>query len=177
MSSGLSAPPSRITLPLKYLYVLHIRFTSDAYTHLDFQYLSLKPLPTLLTFLTPTHSNSHSAKTRSRAVYALSGLLKHNSAAVRQLTEANGWKVLKGALGDSDIGVRRKVAFLIGTLVLPAGGEEDLGDDDREAEAGQTTVTEQTPATATSTSTALGPVSTALGPVSSSTAVSRLTVP
>ncbi|OBZ74937.1 Hsp70 nucleotide exchange factor FES1 [Grifola frondosa] len=80
-------------------------------------YLSLSPLPDLLSFLSPTVK---SAKTRSKAVYALSSLLKHSAAAVQQLQDSNGWDVLKGALQDSDITVRRKTAFLLRALLVPS---------------------------------------------------------
>ncbi|KZT68029.1 nucleotide exchange factors-like protein [Daedalea quercina L-15889] len=79
-------------------------------------YLALSPMPTLLTFLAPSVKSS---KLRSKAVYAISGLLKHNAAAVKQLDEAGGWQVLKIALEDSDISVRRKTAFLLNTLIVP----------------------------------------------------------
>lgn len=52
-------------------------------------------MPTLLKFL---HPSVKSPKLRSKAVYALSGLLKHNAAAVKQFEEAGGWQVLKAAL-------------------------------------------------------------------------------
>ncbi|TFY67417.1 hypothetical protein EVJ58_g1634 [Rhodofomes roseus] len=78
--------------------------------------LALSPMPTLLTFLNPSVNSS---KLRSKAVYALSGLLKHNAAAVQQLDEAGGWQVLKAALEDSDITVRRKTAFLLNALIIP----------------------------------------------------------
>lgn len=52
-------------------------------------------MPTLLKFL---HPSVKSPKLRSKAVYTLSGLLKHNAAAVKQLDEAGGWQVLKAAL-------------------------------------------------------------------------------
>lgn len=52
-------------------------------------------MKTLLSFLEPA---AGSAKTRSKAVYALSGLLKHSTPAVRQLQEANGWDALRTAL-------------------------------------------------------------------------------
>ncbi|KAI0369329.1 Fes1-domain-containing protein [Pilatotrama ljubarskyi] len=81
-------------------------------------YLALSPLRTLLSFLSPT---VRSGKTRAKAVYALSGLLKHNAAAVRQMADAGGWAVLRDALQDSDITVRRKVAFLLNTLLIPTG--------------------------------------------------------
>lgn len=52
-------------------------------------------------------------------MYALSGLLKHNAAAVKQMHEVEGWDVLRDALQDSDITVRRKVAFLLNSLLVP----------------------------------------------------------
>ncbi|KAI0659587.1 armadillo-type protein, partial [Cubamyces menziesii] len=79
-------------------------------------YLALSPLSTLLSFLSPA---ARSGKTRAKAVYALSGLLKHNAAALRQMADAGGWAVLRDALEDSDISVRRKVAFLLNTLLVP----------------------------------------------------------
>jgi len=79
-------------------------------------YLALSPLPTLLSFLSPSLP---SAKTRSKALYTLSGLLKHNADAVYQMEEAGGWEALKQALEDSDITVRRKAAFLLNTLLSP----------------------------------------------------------
>ncbi|KAH9886752.1 nucleotide exchange factors-like protein [Cubamyces lactineus] len=84
-------------------------------------YLALSPLSTLLSFLSPA---ARSGKTRAKAVYALSGLLKHNAAALRQMADAGGWDVLRNALEDSDISVRRKVAFLLNTLLVPTGTEE-----------------------------------------------------
>jgi len=79
-------------------------------------YLSLSPMRTLLSFLSPS---VHSAKLRSKAVYALSGILKHSSAAVKQLSEAGGWEAFKFALEDSDIAVRRKTAFLLNAILIP----------------------------------------------------------
>ncbi|KAI0324503.1 Fes1-domain-containing protein [Cubamyces sp. BRFM 1775] len=84
-------------------------------------YLSLSPLSTLLSFLSPS---SRSGKTRAKAVYALSGLLKHNAAAVNEMAHAGGWDILRDALEDSDISVRRKVAFLLNSLLVPTGTEE-----------------------------------------------------
>ncbi|PCH43151.1 nucleotide exchange factors-like protein [Wolfiporia cocos MD-104 SS10] len=79
-------------------------------------YLALNPMPALLLFLDPSVK---SGKLRSKAVYALSGLLKHNAAAVKQFDSAGGWQALKGCLEDSDITVRRKTAFLLNTLIVP----------------------------------------------------------
>ncbi|KAJ3557631.1 hypothetical protein NM688_g1371 [Phlebia brevispora] len=80
------------------------------------EYLAFSPMHTLLSFLAP---GTRSPKTRSKAVYALSGLLKHCVPAVRQLQDADGWKALKDALQDPDITVRRKVAFLLNALLIP----------------------------------------------------------
>ncbi|KAF9784498.1 nucleotide exchange factors-like protein [Thelephora terrestris] len=78
-------------------------------------YLALNPVPVVISFLSPS---VRSAKLRSKAVYALSGLCKHNSRAVKQLDESGGWEALSAALEDSDITVRRKVAFLLNALLI-----------------------------------------------------------
>ncbi|KAG1896250.1 armadillo-type protein [Suillus fuscotomentosus] len=79
-------------------------------------YFDLDPLPALLKSLSPS---SNSAETRSRALYALSGLLKLNSAAVKKMSVADGWSALRMCLEDSEIRVRRKTTFLLNTLLLP----------------------------------------------------------
>ncbi|KAG1829275.1 armadillo-type protein [Suillus variegatus] len=79
-------------------------------------YFDLDPLPALLKSLSPS---SNSAETRSRALYALSGLLKLNAAAVRKMSVADGWSALRMCLEDSEIRVRRKTTFLLNTLLLP----------------------------------------------------------
>lgn len=74
-------------------------------------------------------------------MYALSGLLKHNAAAVKKFTDLEGWNTLRnsleGELGfdpvslsrvttsviDSDITLRRKTAFLVNTLLTPTSEE------------------------------------------------------
>ncbi|KAH8114825.1 nucleotide exchange factors-like protein [Phellopilus nigrolimitatus] len=73
------------------------------------------PLSKILERLAPNESSSG---TRSKAVYALSGLLKHNARGVKLLEESAGWKVLKTALADPDITVRRKTVFLLSSLLL-----------------------------------------------------------
>ncbi|KAJ7070086.1 nucleotide exchange factor Fes1-domain-containing protein [Mycena amicta] len=82
-------------------------------------YLEHDPLPALTRFLVP--SSSSTAQTRSKAVYTLSGLLKHNAPAVAALsrTDVQGWDRLREALQDPDLGVRRKSLFLLSTLLLP----------------------------------------------------------
>lgn len=61
------------------------------------QYLSLpdSPLSKILARLSPAESSSG---TRSKAVYALGGLLKHNSHSVSLLDSGEGWEVLRSAL-------------------------------------------------------------------------------
>lgn len=88
-------------------------------TDTGYQYLSYNPLPTLLSFLTPSPESTVSA--RSKALYALSGLLKHNAPAVKRLSDpgVNGWEKIRDALQDPNIGVRRKAIFLLGTLLTP----------------------------------------------------------
>lgn len=90
----------------------------------------------LLSFLDP--STSSSASLRSKAVYSLSGLLKHNRPAVEALgkPEADGWSKLRNALQglfirdyigqslkkpspDPAISIRRKAIFLLSTLLIP----------------------------------------------------------
>jgi hsp70-interacting protein len=55
----------------------------------------LSPMKTLLSFLNPS---IHVSKIRAKAVYAVSGLLKHCKPAVQQLQDANGWETLKASL-------------------------------------------------------------------------------
>ncbi|KAH7924195.1 Fes1-domain-containing protein [Leucogyrophana mollusca] len=85
-------------------------------------YLTIDPLPTLLASLSPA---SCSAQMRSKALYTLSGLLKHNAVAVKQLVDIDGWTAFRGALEDSNINVRRKTAFLLNTLLVPTSDLPD----------------------------------------------------
>ncbi|KAG8720637.1 hsp70 nucleotide exchange factor fes1 [Ceratobasidium sp. 394] len=78
-------------------------------------FLKRNPIPHLLSLLT---SEECSGSTRSKVLYCLSGALKHNAEAVRQLDKEGGWEALKYALRDPDISVRRKTAFLLNTLLL-----------------------------------------------------------
>ncbi|KAE9385852.1 Fes1-domain-containing protein [Gymnopus androsaceus JB14] len=83
-------------------------------------YLKLAPLPTLTSFLSPSSGNSaaSSQQIRSKVIYALSGLLKHNAPALAQL-DSDGWSRLCQALQDPNIAVRRKTAFLLNSLLTP----------------------------------------------------------
>ncbi|CAK5280260.1 unnamed protein product [Mycena citricolor] len=82
-------------------------------------YLSYDPLPVLTRFLKPSPSST--ADVRSKAVYALSGLLKHNAPAVRAMSQSDvqGWEKLREALQDPNLGVRRKALFLLSALLVP----------------------------------------------------------
>ncbi|KAF9055362.1 Fes1-domain-containing protein [Hymenopellis radicata] len=84
-------------------------------------YLALNPLSTLISFLIPSATT---AQIRSKALYTLSGLLKHNAPAVKALDdpETDGWSKLRDALQDPEISVRRKAAFLLNTLLTPTDG-------------------------------------------------------
>lgn len=79
---------------------------------------------------------------RRKGMYALSGLLKHNPMAMHQFVKIDGWKVLRDALIDPDISLRRKTAFLINALLL-----QDPNDLD--------SIPRSNSATTTSTATAL----------------------
>ena len=93
------------------------------------------------------HSNHFASDNiRSKAIYTLSGLLKHNATAIAQFEAVGGWDTLRDAFSlagivpspsylyhpsshscmmrslralrsDSDIGVRRKPAFLLNSLL------------------------------------------------------------
>ncbi|KAF5392920.1 hypothetical protein D9757_001064 [Collybiopsis confluens] len=86
-------------------------------------YLKLNPLPTLTSLLAPKAGSTSSAaqRIRSKVIYALSGLLKHNAPALAQMDidGADGWNRLCRALQDPDITVRRKTAFLLNSLLMP----------------------------------------------------------
>jgi len=99
-------------------------------------------------FLKPIiHLLVHGAdgQVRSKALYALSGILKHNAKAVLSFIELNGWSALCGALLDPDVSLRRKSAFLVNSLLL------------QDDSASQPTQEEITPAR-TGLSTAVAPV-------------------
>jgi len=81
------------------------------------EYLSHDPLPVVLSVLSSPDSVA-SPKTRAKAVYVISNATKHNAEAVHRFDTLGGWQVLKGALKDSSIQVRRKTVFLLNTLLV-----------------------------------------------------------
>lgn len=72
-----------------------------------FQYFehTSNPLSTLVNFLVPSPSST--PQTRSKAIYTLSGLLKHNAPAVKELADPNidGWSRFRDALQGIPISV------------------------------------------------------------------------
>lgn len=69
-----------------------------------YQYLSYDPLPGLIGKLTP--GSSSTPELRAKAVYTLSGLLKHNGPAVKELDrpDIEGWiRLREGLQGKSQI--------------------------------------------------------------------------
>ncbi|KAG5650206.1 hypothetical protein H0H81_000307 [Sphagnurus paluster] len=113
----LTAPTSTLEIKMQALWVIGTAVQNNPSA--QDSYLALDPLPTLVSFLTPSPQST--IKTRSKAIYTLSGLLKHNAPAVRALDDpnVNGWARLRDALQDPEITVRRKTIFLLGTLLLP----------------------------------------------------------
>ncbi len=81
--------------------------------------LAHHPLPELTDLL----EQSPSPEVRSKAMYALSSLLRHNPAAVKQWQdECQGWKRVRSALLDPNMTLRRKTAFLLNGLLLQDDG-------------------------------------------------------
>ncbi|KAF4574912.1 hsp70 nucleotide exchange factor fes1 [Pleurotus pulmonarius] len=84
-------------------------------------YLSYSPLQALTSFLKPSPASS--PQIRSKVIYVLSGLLKHNAISLNALGP-DGWETLKSGLQDPDIAVRRKIIFLLNTLILPTAADQ-----------------------------------------------------
>lgn len=78
-------------------------------------------LYSLISSIHPTNSSTQiSNSTRAKAVYCLSAALKHWPGAVADLTDDSnrGWSTLRDGLSDPDPTIRRKIAFLINTLLI-----------------------------------------------------------
>ncbi|KAJ9105452.1 hypothetical protein QFC21_001823 [Naganishia friedmannii] len=94
---------------------------------------SHKPMSKLYSIISsihPTDSNIQiSNSTRAKAVYSLSAALKHWPAAVADLSSDadRGWATLRDGLSDPDVTVRRKIAFLLSTLLLQSDDYTDAG--------------------------------------------------
>ena len=82
-------------------------------------FLKFDPIPKLLDLL----QTGKSSELRSKAMYTLSGSLRHNRAAVERFTALEGWNTLNNALQDPSITLRRKSAFLINSLITNASSQ------------------------------------------------------
>jgi hsp70-interacting protein len=75
----------------------------------------------IISSIHPTNSSTQiSTSTRAKAVYAVSAALKHWPGAVVDLSDDSnrGWNMLREGLSDPDPTIRRKIAFLINTLLV-----------------------------------------------------------
>lgn len=75
----------------------------------------------IISAIHPTNSSTQiSTSTRAKAVYAVSAALKHWPGAVADLSDDSnrGWNMLREGLSDPDPTIRRKIAFLINTLLV-----------------------------------------------------------
>lgn len=106
------------------------------------EFAPLKPIISLLV-------HGADGQVRSKAMYALSGILKHNAKAVQLFTQEDGWTALRGALLDPDVSLRRKAAFLVNTLLLQ---------DDSATTNSSTAAASSTGTQATTGSTAVAPM-------------------
>ncbi|KAF9452832.1 Fes1-domain-containing protein [Macrolepiota fuliginosa MF-IS2] len=118
LESLLTSPESSTEIKVQVLWVIGTAIQNNPAAQDVF--LTYDPLPTLLGFLNP-NSPSSTLGARAKALYALSGLLKHNAAAVAKLGKPgiDGWLKLREALQDPEISVRRKAVFLLNSLILP----------------------------------------------------------
>ncbi|KAH7100366.1 Fes1-domain-containing protein [Auriculariales sp. MPI-PUGE-AT-0066] len=101
------------------LWVLGTAIQNNPKAQADF--LARDPLPLLVTAL----SNNRSVDVQAKALYCISGALKFSEPAVERLTELNGWSALKAALQHTNMQIRRKAAFILNSLLLPAAPSTD----------------------------------------------------
>lgn len=82
-----------------------------------FAHNALQPIAALTT------STTRPTSVRAKAVYALSSSLKHWPMASSALSSSSsaGYHALKSIVTDSQTVIRRKAAFLIGTLIMQSG--------------------------------------------------------
>lgn len=122
LHSLLTSDTSPLTVKVQALWVIGTALQNNPSA--QDAYLALNPLPTLVSFL--VSSPYSTLQTRSKAIYTLSGLLKHNAPAVKELgsSDVEGWARLRDSLQDPDITVRRKTLFLLNTLLLPTSAPD-----------------------------------------------------
>lgn len=85
------------------------------------------PLPKIYSLISSSDP-SVSPQTRAKALYCLSAALKHWPDALTDLSQEDnrGWAVLNEGLKDPDPTIRRKVAFLINTLILQSDEQPEI---------------------------------------------------
>ncbi|KZW03323.1 Fes1-domain-containing protein [Exidia glandulosa HHB12029] len=115
--SLLTSPSGPVVLNT--LWILGTAVQNNPKAQADF--LARDPIPLLLSAL----ANDKSPEIRSKALYALSGALKHSEPAVARLEELDGWSALRTCLGDANLPIRRKAAFLFNSLLLPSAPSDD----------------------------------------------------
>jgi hsp70-interacting protein len=118
--------------------------------------LDFQPLAPLLELL---KSNSD-GEVRSKAMYAISGILKHNPKAVDLFGKADGWTTLRGALLDPNVSLRRKAAFLVNTLLLQDDSHNGAADVSSTSSSTSQPIAQTTVSTNTTRSTAIAPLDT-----------------
>ena len=91
----LSSPSSTDEISAAVLWIIGTAVQNNPAAQKAYLALPDSPISAILARLSPKEPSS---QTRSRAVYALGGLLKHNSHGVGLMEDAGGWKVLKAAL-------------------------------------------------------------------------------
>ena len=87
-------------------------------------FLAFDPLPKLLDLL----RDEKNAELRSKAMYTVSGALRHHPEAVARFVALEGWNILNNALQDPSLAVRRKAAFLINSLFTNTTSESEAQD-------------------------------------------------
>jgi hsp70-interacting protein len=111
--SQLSAPEAPIRRYAAWVIGTAVQNNPKAQGHL-LQYKGVKKL---------VESLGDEYTVRTKVIYALGSELSHCPAAVQQFVEADGWKVLKGALKDVEEGTecQRRIAFFVANYLA----EED----------------------------------------------------
>lgn len=83
--------------------------------------------PEVLDLIYSPDGKAIAGPTRAKAVYALSGAIKHwpLASAVLSANNDRGYQVLRDGVADAEPVIRRKMAFLLGTLVAQARDKHD----------------------------------------------------
>ena len=103
-SSRKPSPPYQLCLTPRQLYIFNV-------------------LPSILSIIFPTSSAPPPATTRAKANYAFSSAVKHWPLVTSALSSnsSQGYNTLLEGVADSEPVIRRKMAFLVGTLTMQSG--------------------------------------------------------